>query len=134
MSFSLYRTGIMSFSLSRTGIISVQNWYNVSVQNWHDVCVSRTGISLSLAPLSHSLSLSLSLSPQNWYNELCKWLGNRINALAIDSGTKSEIDRNLGKSVWVELGNLTVGGCGFVRSSHVVIRCAYFCLSRVVAP
>lgn len=36
-------------------------------------------------------------TPQNWYNELNKWLGNRINALAIDSGTKSEIDRDLGK-------------------------------------
>lgn len=36
-------------------------------------------------------------NPQNWYNELNKWLGNRINALAIDSGTKSEIDRDLGK-------------------------------------
>lgn len=32
---------------------------------------------------------------KNWYNEISKWLGNRINALAIDSGTKSEIDRNL---------------------------------------
>ncbi|PVD23054.1 hypothetical protein C0Q70_16316 [Pomacea canaliculata] len=32
---------------------------------------------------------------KNWYNELNKWLGNRINALAIDSGTKSEIDRDL---------------------------------------
>ncbi|EDO36093.1 predicted protein, partial [Nematostella vectensis] len=32
---------------------------------------------------------------KNWYNELSKWLGNRINALAIDSGSKDEIDRNL---------------------------------------
>lgn len=32
---------------------------------------------------------------KNWHNELGKWLGTRIQALAIDSGTKSEIDRNL---------------------------------------
>ena len=40
----------------------------------------------------HSSSCS-----QNWYNELGKWLGNRIQSLAIDSGTKSEIDKNLGQ-------------------------------------
>ncbi|CAH1775691.1 unnamed protein product [Owenia fusiformis] len=32
---------------------------------------------------------------KNWYNEISKWLGNRISVLAIDSGSKSEIDRNL---------------------------------------
>jgi len=32
---------------------------------------------------------------KNWYNEITKWLGNRLNSLAIDSGSKSEIDRNL---------------------------------------
>ncbi|XP_013783608.1 DNA repair and recombination protein RAD54-like [Limulus polyphemus] len=32
---------------------------------------------------------------KNWYNEIKKWLGMRIDALAIDSGTKSEIDKNL---------------------------------------
>ncbi len=32
---------------------------------------------------------------QNWFNELTKWLGGRINALAIDSGSKAEIDRDL---------------------------------------
>ena len=32
---------------------------------------------------------------KNWYNEISKWLGNRIHPLAIDSGTKSEIDKNL---------------------------------------
>ncbi|XP_071952083.1 DNA repair and recombination protein RAD54-like isoform X1 [Antedon mediterranea] len=32
---------------------------------------------------------------KNWYNEITKWLGNRINALAIDSGSKSEIDKQL---------------------------------------
>ncbi len=33
---------------------------------------------------------------KNWHNELTKWLGNRVNPLAIDSGSKDEIDRNLG--------------------------------------
>ncbi|PFX22519.1 DNA repair and recombination protein RAD54-like isoform X3 [Stylophora pistillata] len=33
---------------------------------------------------------------KNWYNELHKWLGGRVSALAIDSGTKDQIDKNLG--------------------------------------
>ena len=28
---------------------------------------------------------------QNWYNEISKWLGQRVNALPIDGGTKAEI-------------------------------------------
>ncbi|XP_072023954.1 LOW QUALITY PROTEIN: DNA repair and recombination protein RAD54-like [Amphiura filiformis] len=32
---------------------------------------------------------------KNWANEIHKWLGGRINVLAIDSGTKAEIDKNL---------------------------------------
>lgn len=32
---------------------------------------------------------------KNWYNEMNKWLGNKINALAIDNGSKSDIDRDL---------------------------------------
>ncbi|KAI8774132.1 DNA repair and recombination protein RAD54 [Biomphalaria glabrata] len=32
---------------------------------------------------------------KNWYNELDKWLGKRVQALAIDTGTKNEIDKNL---------------------------------------
>lgn len=32
---------------------------------------------------------------KNWYNEINKWLGMRINALQIDGGSKDEIDRKL---------------------------------------
>ncbi|XP_059483633.1 DNA repair and recombination protein RAD54-like [Neocloeon triangulifer] len=32
---------------------------------------------------------------KNWYNEISKWLGGRVNALAIDGGSKQEIDRSL---------------------------------------
>ncbi|XP_023329719.1 DNA repair and recombination protein RAD54-like [Eurytemora carolleeae] len=32
---------------------------------------------------------------KNWFNEIQKWLPNRISPLAIDSGTKAEIDKNL---------------------------------------
>lgn len=32
---------------------------------------------------------------RNWYNEINKWLKNRVNALAIDNGSKSDIDRDL---------------------------------------
>lgn len=33
---------------------------------------------------------------KNWHNELHKWLSGRISALAIDSGSKDEIDKKLG--------------------------------------
>lgn len=32
---------------------------------------------------------------KNWYNEINKWLGARCNALAIDGGSKDDIDRRL---------------------------------------
>ena len=32
---------------------------------------------------------------KNWYNEFGKWLGDRVTPLAIDSGTKEQIDRDL---------------------------------------
>lgn len=40
---------------------------------------------------------------KNWYNEISKWLGSRINVLAIDSGTKKEIDVNLGMQFYDNL-------------------------------
>uniref|UniRef100_A0A915HI60 DNA repair and recombination protein RAD54-like n=1 Tax=Romanomermis culicivorax TaxID=13658 RepID=A0A915HI60_ROMCU len=32
---------------------------------------------------------------KNWSNEINKWLRNRVNPLAVDSGSKDDIDRNL---------------------------------------
>uniref|UniRef100_A0A915BSD9 DNA repair and recombination protein RAD54-like n=1 Tax=Parascaris univalens TaxID=6257 RepID=A0A915BSD9_PARUN len=32
---------------------------------------------------------------KNWDKEIAKWLGGRVNSLAVDSGGKGEIDRNL---------------------------------------
>ncbi|KAL7059448.1 hypothetical protein AAHC03_013676 [Spirometra sp. Aus1] len=32
---------------------------------------------------------------KNWYNEINKWLGLKVRPLAIDSGSKDDIDRNL---------------------------------------
>ena len=32
---------------------------------------------------------------KNWYNEFNKWLSNRLNAMAIDGGSKQEIDNKL---------------------------------------
>ncbi|XP_054162864.1 DNA repair and recombination protein RAD54-like [Oppia nitens] len=32
---------------------------------------------------------------KNWYNEFNKWLGNKLNAMAIDGGSKAEIDQKL---------------------------------------
>lgn len=36
---------------------------------------------------------------RNWYNEVGKWLGGRIQPLAIDGGSKDEIDQKLGRSL-----------------------------------
>lgn len=33
---------------------------------------------------------------RNWYNEVGKWLGGRVQPVAIDGGSKEEIDRKLG--------------------------------------
>ena len=30
---------------------------------------------------------------KNWYNEISKWLPNKISPLAVDSGTKEQIDK-----------------------------------------
>ena len=32
---------------------------------------------------------------KNWYNEIHKWLGGKIEPLAIDGGSKAEIDKQL---------------------------------------
>ena len=32
---------------------------------------------------------------KNWYNEIAKWLGQRVSPLAMDGGSKADIDRNL---------------------------------------
>ena len=32
---------------------------------------------------------------QNWHNEINKWLSGRVNALVIDSGSKTQIDKDL---------------------------------------
>lgn len=32
---------------------------------------------------------------KNWYNEIHKWLGKRVNPLAIDGGSKTDIDVKL---------------------------------------
>lgn len=32
---------------------------------------------------------------KNWYNEINKWLGMRVNAMAIDGGSKDDIDKRL---------------------------------------
>jgi DNA repair and recombination protein RAD54 and RAD54-like protein len=32
---------------------------------------------------------------KNWYNEIHKWLAGKIEPLAIDGGSKSEIDKQV---------------------------------------
>ncbi|KAL5016382.1 hypothetical protein ScPMuIL_005971 [Solemya velum] len=45
--------------------------------------------------IDKAIVVSPSSLVKNWYNEISKWLGQKLNALAIDSGSKEEIDRNL---------------------------------------
>nr|XP_027196648.1 DNA repair and recombination protein RAD54-like [Dermatophagoides pteronyssinus] len=47
------------------------------------------------ATIDKAVIISPSSLVKNWYNEINKWLGCRINALAIDGGSKKEIDRKL---------------------------------------
>lgn len=38
---------------------------------------------------------------KNWYNEINKWLAGKVNSITIDSGSKDEIDRNLGNASYM---------------------------------
>lgn len=37
---------------------------------------------------------------QNWDKEIVKWLGGRVNSLAVDSGKREIITRDLSKFNW----------------------------------
>ncbi|XP_029473413.1 DNA repair and recombination protein RAD54-like [Rhinatrema bivittatum] len=45
--------------------------------------------------ISKSVVVAPSSLVKNWYNEVSKWLGGRIQPLAIDGGSKEEIDKRL---------------------------------------
>eukprot|EP00051_Salpingoeca_urceolata_P013516 m.169717 g.169717 ORF g.169717 m.169717 type:complete len:747 (+) comp17812_c0_seq1:185-2425(+) len=45
--------------------------------------------------ISKAIIVAPSSLVKNWQNEFTKWLGDKIRPLAIDGGTKAEIDRNL---------------------------------------
>ncbi|NXT25179.1 RAD54 protein, partial [Syrrhaptes paradoxus] len=45
--------------------------------------------------IEKAMVVSPSSLVRNWYNEVEKWLGGRIQPLAIDGGSKEEIDRKL---------------------------------------
>ncbi|XP_005303049.2 DNA repair and recombination protein RAD54-like [Chrysemys picta bellii] len=45
--------------------------------------------------IDKAMVVSPSSLVKNWYNEVGKWLGGRIQPLAIDGGSKDEIDRKL---------------------------------------
>lgn len=46
--------------------------------------------------IDKAIVVSPSSLVRNWYNEVQKWLGVRVTPLAIDGGSKDEIDRQLG--------------------------------------
>ncbi|XP_015257700.1 PREDICTED: DNA repair and recombination protein RAD54-like [Cyprinodon variegatus] len=45
--------------------------------------------------IDKAIVVSPSSLVRNWYNEVAKWLGGRLSPLAIDGGSKEEIDRKL---------------------------------------
>ncbi|XP_072317853.1 DNA repair and recombination protein RAD54-like [Eucyclogobius newberryi] len=45
--------------------------------------------------IEKAIVVSPSSLVRNWYNEVAKWLGTRVTPLAIDGGSKGEIDRQL---------------------------------------
>ncbi|KAF7995794.1 hypothetical protein HCN44_006901 [Aphidius gifuensis] len=45
--------------------------------------------------IEKAIIVSPSSLVKNWYNEIGKWLGNKIKPLAIDGGSKSDIDNKL---------------------------------------
>ncbi|POI29663.1 hypothetical protein CIB84_006587, partial [Bambusicola thoracicus] len=50
--------------------------------------------------IEKAMVVSPSSLVRNWYNEVEKWLGGRIQPLAIDGGSKEEIDRKLAYPYW----------------------------------
>lgn len=49
--------------------------------------------------IDKAIVVSPSSLVRNWYNEVGKWLGGRVQPLAIDGGSKGEIDRKLGRLI-----------------------------------
>lgn len=47
--------------------------------------------------IDKAIVVSPSSLVRNWYNEVGKWLGGRLSPVAIDGGSKEEIDKQLGK-------------------------------------
>lgn len=46
--------------------------------------------------IDKAIVVSPSSLVRNWYNEVGKWLGGRVTPVAIDGGSKDDIDRQLG--------------------------------------
>lgn len=68
--------------------------------------------------IDKAIVVSPSSLVRNWYNEVGKWLGGRITPVAIDGGSKEEIDKKLGRFV------LTIkhySCCGNTFSSRMVV-------------
>lgn len=51
--------------------------------------------------IDKAIVVSPSSLVRNWYNEVAKWLGGRVQPVAIDGGSKEEIDRKLGKIYFI---------------------------------
>lgn len=49
--------------------------------------------------IDKAIVVSPSSLVRNWCNEVGKWLGGRVTPVAIDGGSKDEIDRQIGTAI-----------------------------------
>lgn len=62
--------------------------------------------------IDKAIVVSPSSLVRNWFSEVQKWLGGRVTAVAIDGGSKEEIDRQLGTLLFSSLKNDSQYGSG----------------------
>lgn len=67
--------------------------------------------------IDKAIVVSPSSLVRNWYNEVQKWLAGRVTPLAIDGGSKDEIDMQLGSFPPVYF---TINAHSKVHSSHLM--------------
>lgn len=83
--------------------------------------------------IDKAIVVSPSSLVRNWYNEVAKWLGGRVQPVAIDGGSKEEIDGKLGNKkssfrVLLHHCAYCIRNCLHLRETVVIILIS-FCIS-----
>lgn len=71
--------------------------------------------------IDKAIVVSPSSLVRNWFHEVQKWLGGRVTPVAIDGGSKEEIDRQLGTLLFSSIKHYSQqssGTSGCLISSH----------------